>query len=109
MMWKQDEQVEAARKLPGWRDFHRRCGEHNLFFDHIERDGKRGPYKATAFTLERRRHGFVSIHIADGVGKRPIDALADAYCKAASPVADAELSKLLGTTEDALDLDDILG
>lgn len=106
MMWKQDDQVAAARRLPGWPEFHRQCGKHDLFFDHIERDGKRGPYKATAFTLQRRRDHFITVHIADGVGKAPVEALVDAYRKAQRPVAEAELERLLGLV---IDMEDILG
>jgi hypothetical protein len=109
MMWKLDENVTAARRLPGWREFHRRCGEHNLFFDHIERDGKRGPYKATAFAVERRGNLFVNVHLADGAGKTVLEALADAYCKALLPVAEAELKLLINGPPEAESFDDLLG
>lgn len=108
-MWKLDENVTAARKLPGWREFHRQCGRHNLSFDHIERDGKRGPYKATAFTTERRGDLFANIHVSDGFGKTVLEALADAYRKAEQPVADAELSLLMHGPASVESFDDLLG
>ncbi|MEO5867256.1 MAG: hypothetical protein ABIQ19_09115 [Sphingomonas sp.] len=110
MMWRTDEQVTAARKAPGWAEFHRQCGRHNVFFDHIERDGRRGPYKATAYTVEMRRGFAVSFHVADGTGKTPIEAVAAAYRAADRPVADDELDRLLGIgVPSAADFDDILG
>lgn len=109
MMWKPDDQVEAARKAPGWVEFHRQCGRHKLFFDHIERDGRRGPYKATAFTVEQRGPHLVSVFVANGSGKTPIEAVADAYRSAGQPIADAELDRLMGLGADSLDLEDLLG
>src|SRR5215217_7492078 len=79
LMWKVDAGVEQARKLPDWGTFHRVCGRQMLFFDHIERDGKRGPYTATAFTLRGREGNRVTTHLADGTGATVLDALFAAF------------------------------
>jgi len=80
LLWKIDPLVEAARKLPEWKEFHRLCGRATLCFDHIERAG-RGAFGCTAFTTEKRGENWVFVHRADGRGNTVIAALTDAYEK----------------------------
>lgn len=75
MMWKPDPAIEAARKLPGWGAFHRECGKVGLFFDHPEREGRRGAWGFDAFTVEAR----VPRLLVTGKGATVIDALTDAH------------------------------
>ena len=124
MMWRIDSLVEAVRVRPGWKEFHRQCGRHDLAFDHIERDGKRGLFRCVAFTGVMSRGYYVITKVAEGAGKMPLDAVVDAYLKARMPVADAEMAVLRGTqaiapTEDfdellgdepaAIDIEDLIG
>lgn len=77
LFWRKDERVEAARKIPGWREFHRLCGTFRLYFDDIERQSG-GGYGAVAFTLDER---FRAVKLANGRGKTPVAAVADAHDK----------------------------
>lgn len=132
VMWRVDPLVVAARKLPGWIEFHRACATVKLYFDNIERvAGKRGEFRAVAFTIERKRDHAVSYLVAEGRGRTPIDALEAAYraagekgfsptgadewlrlilnpVAAAAPQAVTEFDDLLGGDEPE-DVDDLLG
>ena len=70
--WKVDAAVEAARKQPGWRDFHKTCAAQQLFFDHIEKQGNR--YVSVAMAGSG-----ASMKAAEERGKTPIEALVAAY------------------------------
>lgn len=110
MMWRIDAVVEALRKRKGWTEFHKVCGRANLFFDHIEKSGKRGPYSATAFRLGSGPTHHLRYRIADGTGKTPLDAIVACYKAAGQPVADEELAVLIGSAPPpADDFDDLLG
>ena len=102
VLWRSDPQVEAARQHNGWPQFHRAAGQIGLYFDHVERDGRRGQYLATAFTLVDR----VSVKLADGRGATPITAVAEAYRLSGrgSPDADQWLAVLQGVETDFADL-----
>lgn len=94
MMWKCDENLVAARRLPKWNRFHRACGEQNLFFDNVERRDRRDTYKCVAFTVERRETGkFIgaprSVFIAEGTGKTVLEALGAAFAKAGYDIPEA--------------------
>jgi len=94
MMWRQDENLEAARKMAGWSDFHRECGYHKLGFDHIEREGgKRGPYLCSAFTWTKDARGnYAHPLVAQGRGTTVIAALTAAY------LAAVEVNEAYGST-----------
>lgn len=107
MMWRSDPAVELTRKRPGWPEFHRACARHDIFFDHIEKDGKRSPYRTVAYTLSER---FVYGKLADGSGKTPLDAIVSAYKAVGKPVADRELTAMLAGARQGtahIDIDDI--
>ena len=108
MMWKQDAEIDATRKRPGWAAFHRRCGQSALYFDHPERQGRRGGYQITAFSATRRAGFYETRPLATSSGATVLDALAAAYRDAGRPVADAELATLLAGPV-YTDLDQLLG
>jgi hypothetical protein len=90
MMWKVDENVASARRLPNWPRFHRACGERGLFFDNIERRDRRDTYKCVAFTIEKRANGYPhQVFLAEGSGKSVLDALGDAFAKAEYDIPEA--------------------
>jgi hypothetical protein len=90
MMWKVDEELQAAYKLPKWGRFHRACGEKKLFFDNIERRDKRDTYKCIAFTtMPSKCGGWMSVFVAQGVGKTVLDALGDALAKSEYDIPEA--------------------
>jgi len=92
-MWRVAIEVEEARKLPGWADFHRACGRADFFFDHMERQGRRGPWSVDCFTLSAT---FVYQLLVTGTGKTVIDAIADAHdrCDRATDATRAALAAL---------------
>jgi hypothetical protein len=101
MMWKVDPNVDAARRLPQWGDFHRTCGEKGLCFDHIERDGRRG-YKCVAFRLEKTNNGgWMGIGVSEGSGKLVLDALGDAFAKSGYDIPEAAAMLAVGLQEAA--------
>ena len=109
MLWKPDAAVTAARLTVGWREFHRECGATELFFDHVEGHPRPG-YTATVYAVARRRTYIETVHLADGRGPTPIEAIAAAYRAAGRPVAAAEpwLDRMLNPAP-AVDLDALLG
>lgn len=78
VFFRRDEVVEAARKRPGWREFHRVCGQHGIYFDDIEGVAKRQGYRAIAFELDAARQW---VNPVEGRGDDPVAAVADAYAK----------------------------
>lgn len=97
MMWSLDPNVEAARKLDGWREFHRACGDDWLYFDHVVRETKRsGPYFADAYTLTGNPRRTIS-HLHKGQGKTVVEAIADAYRNSGIkvPIAEPHLDRML--------------
>lgn len=109
MLWRLDAQVEAARKLPEWKQFHRLCGEHGLYFDHIEKKGR--SYTATAYTVKKRRHDLYDyIPLGSAEGKTPVQAIAAALEASGRniPGAAAMLSRGLNGIEETEDFDDLL-
>ncbi len=105
VLWANDANVEAARKLPGWREFHRACGEIRLFFDHPQKKGRN--YLIAVFTGS----GYETRRLCEGVGKTVIEALGDAYQNAhyRVPVAEECLARMRGAPAVSVDVDDILG
>lgn len=93
VFFRRDEVVEAARKRPGWREFHRVCGRHNIYFDDIEAVGKRQGYRAIAFEVVDRQWA----NPVEGRGADPVAAVADAYARQGKGNAetDAALERLL--------------
>ena len=90
MMWRNDPEVEAARKMPGWGKFHRECGKEFLYFDHIERHGgKRGEYLAVAFTLVGRDRRTPE-KVAEGRAKTVLGAVEAAFRAAGRHIPAAE-------------------
>jgi len=109
MLWKIHPAVEAARKHDCWRDFHRACGQANLFFDLPSVAGKTG-FTVTAFTTHpHRAGGFSSEKLGEGRGKTVFAALEAAYQAAGRPVPAATvlLDRMLGRGID--DFADALG
>lgn len=99
MMWVPHKDVLEARKHECWRDFHRRCGEQNLFFDLPSNAGRSG-FTIVAFTTHRHRAGGVwTEKLGEGKGKTPFAALEAAYRAAGRPVPAAEplLERMLGS------------
>ena len=99
--WKMNDEVEAARKMAGWREFHKACAKSLLFFDHIERVGR--DFIAVAVIGSGPAH-----KAAEEKGKTPVLALAAAYraCGRRVPDADPLLDLLLNPE---LDIDSLLG
>jgi hypothetical protein len=97
MMWRNDPEIAAARKLPGWPPFHRVCGKIGLFFDHMVQEGRRGQYTCDAFTLKDR----CPVKLATGRGKTVIASVVDAYHASgrSSPDTEAALGVLLAEPE----------
>lgn len=101
MFWRVDPELAAAEKLPDWPRFHRACGEQRLFFDRIERDGKRGPYQCVAFTTEPTScGGWRALHKATGKGATVLDALAAALAGSGHAIPEAEALLLRGLNGD---------
>lgn len=96
MQWRDSPDVEAARKLPGWVEFHKVCGAQRLFFDHIEKTGR--AFICTAFTGS----GTETRKTAEGSGKTVIEALEAAYRAARMPIdaADVALARMKGGADD---------
>ena len=87
MFWRPDPLVDAARKLPDWLPFHRIAGRNGLYFDRIERDGKR--YTCQAYTLHRTSTGgWRHETLALGRGATVLDAMFDAYAQSGRTVPD---------------------
>jgi hypothetical protein len=99
MTWRLDPEVEAARRLPGWAEFHRACGAAGVFYDHIEREsGKRSDYVATAFGVTPRGSVYVSHLIAKGRGKTPLEAVLSAASQVSidMPGSEEAAKRMLG-------------
>ena len=74
-----DKVVEEARKHSGWVSFHRECGREGLYFNDIDKDGRKS-YTAVAVRVEKDRRGFIIPYLVSrGKGKTPIDAVLDAF------------------------------
>ncbi|PAL23565.1 hypothetical protein [Sphingopyxis sp. GW247-27LB] len=110
-MWKSDPQIEAARKVQGWSDFHASCGQQGLYFDDIEREGR--GYRCMAFTLRRSGpDNYQRIVVARGQGRGVIDAVLacfDAALAEGFAVSVAHRALLDGSAVTAVDLDDLIG
>lgn len=106
LFFRRDEVVEAARKRPGWRDFHRVCGQHGIYFDDIESAGKRQGYRAIAFELDDSTPK-QWVNPVEGRGNDPAAAVADAYRKQGrgNPETDAALEVMLRGEEIAAVMD----
>lgn len=81
MLWKQEPEIEAARKLPGWVEFHRACGRLGFFFDHPERvGGRRSDWVIDCFTAVKNRRGlYENVGLSQGRGRTVVDALRAAH------------------------------
>lgn len=104
VLWRIDPAVAAARKMDGWREFHRICGLSRLYFDHPTK--LRGQtYQFDAFTLDDRR----SVLLARATGQGVIGAMEAAYRASGISVPEAEvwLDRLAGRN-DADDFDSLL-
>ncbi len=114
MMWKSDPLIDAARKAPGWSEFHRECGKQWLYFDEIEREGR--GYRALAYTARKVSDGFYQrTVVARGMGRGVIDAVLAAFDGAhdAGFHIDYELRALLDGSPPpvtgVIDFDDLIG
>lgn len=110
MFWKGPHPaLTAARKQPGWADFHRECGRHGLYFDDIDPAQGRG-FRATAFRLKRGTE-FTRIHVADGRGATPIAALlaTAAVARANGFPLPEDVDQLLSSAPASIDVLDVLG
>jgi len=99
MLWRGDPEVEAIRKLEGWRDFHRLCGQRGFAFDRTERQGKRGPYVTVVFEVKpSRQGGSLTFKLADGQAKTPLHSVIDAYRKSGRTFLEADqcVERMLG-------------
>jgi len=94
MFWFVDKEVEAARKHPGWKQFHRECGKAGLYFDDIERSaGRRSPYTAYAYSLSKSRRGFYQQNlVARGRAPTPNAVVLDCFDKAVAAGFDVDPS-----------------
>lgn len=109
-MWRDSAALQEARSLPGWREFHRVCGQRRLFFDHIEKVGRE--YVCVAFTGS----GTETSKLCEVSGKSVIEALEAAYRAARLPVAEAEIQlalmkgdNLIGGPVAVDDFEDLIG
>lgn len=112
MFYTHDTALEALHRVPSWVQFHKQCGVQGLFFDDIEKEGRRGAYSAVSFRLEKR-DGFIRYLVARGKGADPIAAVLDTFensIAAGFPVT-PELRNLFDApaAPDSVDYDDILG
>lgn len=100
MMWRPDANIDAARKLPGWRDFHRVCGRVGLYFDRMQKAGR--GYTCDAFTAHRRRDHYVTEKLATGRGVSVVASVEAAYRASGrqTPETGAALDVLLGRDDD---------
>ena len=93
--------IEAARRVPGWSEFHKACGRQGLYFEDIERTGRsRKEYGAVATRVEPRRDMYLRYKVADGRGDGPIAAVLSAFDAAVAagfPVDPAHRLLLDGT------------
>lgn len=108
MMWKLDPEIDAARKLNGWGEFHRECGSEGFYFDHMTRQGKRGQWKVDCFTLTP---SCVYQLLVTGTGRTVVDAVADAHerCGRATEETRAALAVLQGVPVADDDFDSLIG
>lgn len=111
--WKMAPEVEAARHLPGWRDFDIACARRRLLFDHIERVPGRKEWECVAHTSIRGERSGQFKFLAEGRGRTPVAALLDAYAKSGIDVPEAApflaLLRGEGARADPIDLEGILG
>lgn len=93
MFWRQDPVIDDARRQPGWKQFHRECGLHGLYFDDIERTGKSKKYTAVTFRMDSNHR----IVVAEGGGMGPIRAVAETFNESvkAGFAIDPDIIKLL--------------
>lgn len=117
MFWFVDKEIEAARRSPGWVEFHRECGKAGLYFDDIERSGgRRSAYGAWAYSASKDSRGFYVKHmVARGRAATPIAVTLECFDKAVAagfPV-DPAVRDLLTKSSPALspydEFKDILG
>lgn len=109
--WRPDQVVADARKLPEWAQFHRTCGEQNVFFDHIERVGGRlsSTYRAVAFSVHRDGENWRFRQLSEGRGAGVVAALESALndCGVNIPLAAAMIARgLRGASAPAAEDDD---
>lgn len=113
MFWRSDPKIDEARRHPGWKEFHRRCGLAGLYFDDIEASGRE--YSALAFRLQRSGEIYLRFRIAEGRGRGVIPAVLAAFRAAHDSgwAVDPALADLLGDTPapppSAVEFDDLLG
>lgn len=111
MMWKPDPLIDAARRAPGWSEFHRECGKEWLYFDEIEREGR--GYRALCYTARKTAPDFYQrTVVARGQGRGVLDAVLaafDAAVAAGFPVTVAHRGLLDGSAAAVVDLDDLIG
>lgn len=108
IFWQPDALHDAAAKLPEWRLFHRRCGDHGVSFV-IVHPPKRAValYGCVANRYERTPKGYYrEIEIARGEGATPIDALLAAFAGVPEldPSLGDELRALLAPVDPVLEL-----
>jgi len=85
--WSLDPNVEAARKHPAWKDFHRACAVANLYFDHMQKEGR--GYKCTAFTLYEQRGSLFNQEVCTGRGKTVLESVVAAFRESGFDVPEA--------------------
>lgn len=109
-----DAVLEDARRVEGWRQFHRACGAQGLYFDDIDKvSGKRGFYSAITFRLEERGQGlskqYLRFLVSSGEGKGPIPAVLSAFdaAVAAGFPVDPAHREILVPTKPAQAFDDL--
>jgi hypothetical protein len=95
MFYRIPPEVTEARKLPGWATFHKVCGRARFFFDHPDRDGKRGAWTYPAWAWSDDK---VPVLLVKGTGATVIEALADAHnrCGRATDDTREALAALVG-------------
>jgi hypothetical protein len=91
MLWRVDPEIDALRKLPFWKEFHRESGKRGLCVDRPQKVGRQ--CVCVAFTPQKTdQGGWVCYELSRGEGKTPLAAMEDAYRK--SGRCDAELDML---------------
>ncbi|AOR76538.1 hypothetical protein BES08_07110 [Novosphingobium resinovorum] len=78
MFWRPDPNIDAARQLPEWKQFHRLCGQHGLAFDAIERSGRK--YQCRAVQPKRTdMGGWMFFDRGLATGKTVVEAIQAAF------------------------------
>lgn len=90
-LWRPDPEIDALRKLPYWKEFHKESGKRGLCVDRPTKVG--GKAQCVAYSPQKTElGGWVARELSRGEGRTPLAAMEDAYRK--SGRCDAVLDEL---------------